>query len=199
MKTVIYENLKVEDINVGEVLRYLGCPKTEDELTLQLIDRCISEAENAFSFKLCYAEYDLKILNEVCDLGDFKLCSKSLKRVLDGCDKALIFAATIGVGIDRLITRYSDITPSRAVVFDALGSERIEALCDSFCREYEQQNGVFLTPRFSPGYGDLPLYTQKDIFFHLDCPKSIGVTLNDSLLMSPTKSVTAIAGIRRSI
>ena len=199
MKTVIYENLKVEDINVGEILRYLGCPKQPDDQTRQLIDSCVSEAESAFGFKLCYAEYDLKILNEVCDLGDFKLCSDSLKKLLDGCERVIVFAATIGVGIDRLITRYSDISPSRAVVFDALGSERIEALCDSFCRGYEQKNGVCLTPRFSPGYGDLPLYTQKDIFLHLDCPKNIGVTLNESLLMSPTKSVTAIAGIRRSI
>ena len=50
-------------------------------------------------------------------------------------------------------------------------------------------------PRFSAGYGDLPLGVQREIFAALDCPKHIGLTLNDSLLMSPTKSVTAIVGI----
>lgn len=54
---------------------------------------------------------------------------------------------------------------------------------------------VRLKPRFSAGYGDLPLEVQKDIFRVLDCPRKIGLTLNDSLLMSPTKSVTAIVGI----
>ena len=38
--------------------------------------------------------------------------------------------------------------------------------------------------------------TQKDIFKILDCSKKIGLTLTDSLLMSPTKSVTAIVGIK---
>ena len=54
---------------------------------------------------------------------------------------------------------------------------------------------VFLPPRFSPGYGDLPLSLQRDIFRVLDCPRKIGLTLNESLLMSPSKSVTAIVGL----
>ena len=33
-------------------------------------------------------------------------------------------------------------------------------------------------------------------FFYVDCPAKIGVTLNDSLLMSPTKSVTAMVGMK---
>lgn len=50
-------------------------------------------------------------------------------------------------------------------------------------------------PRFSPGYGDLPLSAQREIFAVLDCGKRIGLMLNDSLLMSPSKSVTAFVGI----
>jgi len=52
-----------------------------------------------------------------------------------------------------------------------------------------------LKPRFSPGYGDLPLETQREIFDVLDCSRRIGLMLNDSLLMSPTKSVTAFVGV----
>ena len=58
-----------------------------------------------------------------------------------------------------------------------------------------QAEGKFLKPRFSPGYGDLPLEMQRDIFRVLDCSRKIGLTLNESLLMSPSKSVTAIVGI----
>ena len=36
---------------------------------------------------------------------------------------------------------------------------------------------------------------QKDIFAALDCPRKISLSLNESLLMSPSKSVTAIIGI----
>jgi cobalamin-dependent methionine synthase I len=53
-----------------------------------------------------------------------------------------------------------------------------------------------LRPRFSPGYGDLPLELQTNLFKVLDCQHFIGLTLNDSMLMSPSKSVTAIVGLR---
>ena len=77
----------------------------------------------------------------------------------------------------------------------ALGAERIEALCDAFCDSLISEKGVLLRPRFSPGYGDLPLEVQKDIFSLLECHKRIGVSLNESLLMSPSKSVTAFVGL----
>ena len=60
------------------------------------------------------------------------------------------------------------------------------------------KEGFFLTPRFSPGYGDLPLEVQKDVFRILECGVRIGISLNESLLMTPSKSVTAIFGLRRS-
>jgi cobalamin-dependent methionine synthase I len=81
-----------------------------------------------------------------------------------------------------------------------LGSERIEALCDALCAEWKEDyasRGFVLRPRFSAGYGDLPLTLQNDIFESLQCSKHIGLTLCDSLLMSPTKSVTAIVGVMR--
>ena len=83
-------------------------------------------------------------------------------------------------------------------MMQAIGAERIEALCDAFCDDMEKEMGVSLRPRFSPGYGDLPLSVQKDIISLLEAPKRIGLSLNDSLLMSPTKSVTAFAGISNS-
>jgi hypothetical protein len=72
----------------------------------------------------------------------------------------------------------------------AIGTERIESLCDAFCNEFEKA-----THRVSAGYGDLPLEIQPQIFALLDCSRKIGLTLNQSLVMSPTKSVTAIFGL----
>lgn len=112
----------------------------------------------------------------------------------------IIFAATIGVGVDRLISKYSRLSPTKALCFQAIGAERVEALCDEFCNKMKtelEKDGEKVKPRFSPGYGDLPLETQKMIFSLLDCPKRIGVTLGDTLLMSPSKSVTAFVGITR--
>ncbi|MBR2795256.1 MAG: 5-methyltetrahydrofolate--homocysteine methyltransferase, partial [Solobacterium sp.] len=67
---------------------------------------------------------------------------------------------------------------------------------EQLCKEAED-NGQSLRPRFSPGYGDLPLDLQKYFSQVLDMPKTIGVRLNDSLLMVPSKSITAFIGIAR--
>ena len=80
-------------------------------------------------------------------------------------------------------------------MFQAIGAERIEAVCDCFCDEIKKEFVCSLKPRFSPGYGDLSLETQKQLFSILDCERQLGISLNSSLLMSPSKSVTAFVGL----
>ena len=180
-----------------EILRYAGCAEA-DAATATLMEDCLTEAADALTYKVCYRELPVKIDGEKCDFGAFSVLSHQLARNLENCTRVLLLAATVGVGIDRLIQKYSRIAPSRALMLQAIGAERIEALCDAFCDDMEKEMGVSLRPRFSPGYGDLPLGVQKDIISLLEAPKRIGLSLNDSLLMSPTKSVTAFAGITNS-
>ena len=147
---------------------------------------------------MCWCEVSLRREPEGVDLGFTRTDSKALSRCLAGCGGAVVFAATVGMGLDRLIHRAQATSPARALMLQALGAERIEALCDAFCRDLAAQaaeRGLAARPRFSPGYGDWPLEAQRDIFRLLDCPRRIGLTLNNSLLMSPTKSVTAVVGL----
>ena len=177
-----------------EILRYAGCD-VADAAVMELMGSCLTEAVGALTPKVCWRELAVDVQGNECDFGVFSLSSRQLARNLDGCSRVILFAATVGVGIDRLITKYSRIAPSRALMLQAIGAERIEALCDAFVTGWETENRTKLRPRFSPGYGDLPLSVQKDIISLLEAPKQIGLSLNDSLLMSPTKSVTAFAGI----
>ena len=197
MMAVITREYSAPDINRREILRYMGCKDSSDELEA-LINRAISLSEGKLSYKVCYSEFPLEITDSKCSLGFARADSRDLAKCLTGCEKALVFAATVGLELDRLILRYGRIEPSLALCLQALGAERIEALCDAFCDEMKARfaaEGKKMRPRFSAGYGDLPLSLQKDIFASLECEKRIGLTLNDSLLMSPTKSVTAIIGI----
>ena len=180
-----------------EILRYAGCAEA-DGATSALMADCLTEALGALTYKVCWREMNVDLQDGVCDFGTFSVLSRQLARNLSGCTRVILFAATVGVGIDRLIQKYSRLAPSRALMMQAIGAERIEALCDAFCDDMEKEMGVSLRPRFSPGYGDLPLVVQKDIISLLEAPKRIGLSLNDSLLMSPTKSVTAFAGITNS-
>ena len=197
MRAVITREFSAPPVNRQEILRYMGCKDSRDELEA-LIDRAIALCEGKLSYKVCYSEFPLEIKEQVCYLGFAEAGSSDLAKCLSGCEKTVIFAATVGLELDRLILRYGRIEPSLALCLSALGAERIEALCDVFCDEMSAKLAIYgkkMRPRFSAGYGDLPLSLQKEIFASLECEKQIGLTLNDSLLMSPTKSVTAIIGI----
>lgn len=175
-----------------EVLRYAGCKEPKDELCA-LIKNCYDQLKDKLTYKICYRVLEVSVKDGVCDFGCFDVRSDGLAGNLKGCKKALVFAATIGVEVDRIIGKYNHISPASALFMQALGSERIEALCDLFCQTLKKQYNT--KPRFSPGYGDLPLEVQRKVFDVLECSKYIGLSLNDSLLMSPSKSVTAFVGI----
>lgn len=177
-----------------EILRYAGCKNTDNEIS-NLLDTCIKEVKDKLTYKVCYRELYVSVTDDICDFTIFSLQSRKLALNLKGCKKVILFAATIGVEIDRLIAKYGHISPSKALMFQAIGAERIEALCNVFCEDIANELNSELMPRFSPGYGDLSLVSQKDIFAVLDCSKRIGLSLNDSLLMSPSKSVTAFVGL----
>lgn len=181
-------------VDEREILRYAGC-RASDEAIVTLLQKSLAEVDGRLVYNVCYREFDLVVHDDLCDFGVFSCRSEKLAAHLYGCRRALLMGATVGVELDRLIAKYGRLAPSRALLLQAIGAERIEALCDRFCADYAAKNGVFLRSRFSPGYGDLPLDTQRSIFALLDPERSIGLFLNKSLLMSPSKSVTAIIGV----
>ncbi len=198
MKSMVYiKTYDTPEIDKKEILRYAGVGDA-DESVLSLLDRCIKETEQTFSYNVCYTRYPASIDGDSLDLGFARVNSHSLALCLRDCDEVVVFCATVGVEIDRLIRRYSLTSPSVATMLQALGSERVEALCDAFCVDIEKQTAKKLRPRFSPGYGDLPLDLQREIFSCLE-PSKIGVALSENLFMTPSKSVTAIIGIKREI
>ncbi len=193
--TVISRSFDPPPFSPKEILRYAGC-KGENGEVLRLMEECIKEAENKLSYRVCFCKMPVSIREKEICFGAFSFTSVSLAKNLENCKEAVFFAATVGIELDRLIERYSRISPTKALLMDAIGAERIEALCDAFCQKLADEARKSLAPRFSPGYGDLPIEVQKDVFSLLGSEKRIGLVLNDSFLMSPSKSVTAIVGLR---
>lgn len=183
------------EIDKKEVLRYAGVGVV-DEGTSLLLDRLIDETADILSYKVCYTRYPISLDGDEIDLGFTVTGSHSLAICLKECDEIILFCATVGVEFDRYIKKHSLVSPSSAVILQALGSERVEALCDAFCEDMKKETNRCLRPRFSPGYGDLALEIQREIF---DCltPAKIGVSLSDNLFMTPSKTVTAIIGIKK--
>lgn len=186
---VFVKSFSQPPVDREQILRY-ALSRQPDDATNALLEQCLADALPQLSYRVCWREYPLSVSGQRCDFGDFQLTSRTLVKHLNGCGRAVVFAATVGVGMDRLIGKYAHISPARGLLMQAVGAERIEALCDGFCMELGNAR-----PRFSPGYGDLKLSAQQVIFEQLDCARHIGLTLNDSLVMSPSKSVTAIVGL----
>ena len=195
---IFIKNYTLPAVDEAEVLRYAGQKSAVDNGVRLLLNKCVEEATPVFSCRICYAvasvEETLSLFQNCCKGGGEKLISARLEKA----ERAVVFAGTVGIEIDRLIMRYTNLSPAKALFFQAIGAERIESLCNSFCNDLKKEwdkKGLQTGTRFSPGYGDFPLTAQRKIFSLLTPEKRIGLTLNDSLLMTPTKSVTAIVPI----
>lgn len=180
-----------------DVLRYMRCREGDAPMEA-LANEAIAAVEPLLRVHACFAVYPLTTDGDTLHLGFANVESRSLRRHLDGCSEVLAFAATVGSEVDRLLLRLSATSPARAVVADAAATAAIEVVCDRLCTQWEAayaHEGRALRPRFSAGYGDCPLSLQIPLIRALDTPRRIGVSLTDSLLMTPTKSVTALVGI----
>lgn len=195
---------RVNDLTVDrkEVLRYLGYRKgtAPDETVLTRLAACEEKMVAAVDPRSVSKEYPLLLTGEkTIQIERLTVESASLTTNLAGCDRVVLFAATLGIGPDRLIAKAQLSRMSDAVLYQAIAAALIESYCDRVngaIRREAERAGRSTRPRFSPGYGDLPLSFQVNITRTLDTAKTIGLTLTDSLLMMPTKSVTALIGIR---
>ena len=186
-----------------EIYRYLGYHgNLPDERIRQEIASCIASLNEVISPGYVFRAFPLSLMSDhqVCFAG-MQIESRNLCRNLEGCEKVFLFAATLGIGPDRLIARDSISSPSRMVIDQACAAAMIEAYCNRINEELRglaKAEQLFCRPRFSPGYGDFSLEHQKDLLRILDAAKKIGITLTDALLMVPQKSVTAVIGLSTS-
>lgn len=184
-----------------EAIRYLGYGKhAVDEKTMTQIQESFQELESVVTARFIYRIFALKRENGKLIIEENQIESKALQKNLKGCDEVVLFAATLGSGVDTLIRRYSITEMSKAVILQACAAAWLEEYCDE-CQEIiaekVKKDGFYLRPRFSPGYGDLSMEFQRPFTKLLNTAKEIGLTITDSMMMSPTKSVTALIGMSR--
>ena len=151
-----------------EALRYLGLGKHEpDPETERLLEECIREAESAADFRHLIREYPLIMEDDgTINGGCFRVKSENLRKNLAGCDSVLVMAVTVGAQVDRLLARYGKLSVAKAVVMQAAAAAMVEAYCNELNAGWKKEyleKGLYLRPRFSPGYGDFPLSLQTQL------------------------------------
>lgn len=178
-----------------QAYRFMGCPENHNNEELDsLYEECRSLVSKDAFFKAVWRKSKVVFLGDDTLEFDFgRITSKSLCKNMENCKEAYVFAATAGIGIDRLMLRYKAINPSKAIVVSAVGSSAVECWCDMINEKITE--GKKSKPRFSPGYGGVELKHQKEIIDFLDAERKLGITLNESFFMTPVKSVTAFIGI----
>ena len=125
-------------------------------------------------------------------------CGSDLTRHLQGCDELLLLAATLGAEVDKLLRRIELTDIALAAAADALASVLLEQVCDELENEIRTQieaQGVFMTGRYAPGYGDCPLELNDALCLAADTVRGCGLAVTPQHLLTPRKSTTAILGI----
>lgn len=183
----------------GEILRYMRMGRAEpDEVLAERLDAVEREVLAAVRPASYWQLVPVEFRADEYSVGNLILRSSDLRRTLEGCRHAFLFCATLGAGVDALLRRYGQTSAADLLMVQAVSTALIENYCDE-CGEKmlleSAVHGETLRMRFSPGYGDLPLAAQKDLLAHLDSVRRAGITLTDTMLMVPSKSVSAIIGV----
>lgn len=186
-------------IDRKEILRYLGYRNNEaDDTVCDSIESVLEELDRAASPRSVTRDVTIQqIGSDSVEIAGAVIQSRSLFQHLTNCGTGVLFAATLGAPVDLLIQRYTVLDMSRAVIAQACAAAMIEAFCDERQKEIEsdaKKQGLFLRPRYSPGYGDFSLFYQKLLLELLNAQRRIGLTRTESDMLVPTKSVTAVIG-----
>jgi len=209
--TILYHRAEASalTIDMPQSYRYMQIGKSgpDAELNKQIqlalkaeLEVCRPNAIYAY-FPLSFSEEksSCKSKHSCIDAGFSTICSDTLYRHIKDCNGIFLFAATIGPGCDRLIQRDRLKNTVLPMIHQGLGAMLVEVYCDLLEQHIQTiygGEGISFATRYSPGYGDFSLSHQIDVFrFFGKAAGDIGLSLNDSLLMQPSKSVTALIGV----
>ena len=191
--------IELTPVDRDEAFRYLGYGNSKaDDKVLQLFDKCEQNVLMNARPRYTYKVFDIGMKNDGVELkgSSLVLTGDSIREHLKGCTKVVLMAMTLSSDIDKLIRVAQVQSMAEAVITDSIASTAIEQVCnkveDYIKTEYPN---MYQTFRFGVGYGDLPIELQGPFIKVVDAARTIGLNVNSSSMLVPTKSVTAIIGL----
>ncbi|MCL2061766.1 MAG: methionine synthase [Firmicutes bacterium] len=162
------------------------------------MDTVQTEIKSYATPRVSFKEYAMRVEAGAVVLEDGTVFnSANLADHLSGSEKCAVLAATLGAETDAAIRllQYKDM--AAALAADNFANALIEEVCDKAeaeIAETARKQGFYTTTRYSCGYGDFSLSNQPDLLRLTNAQRVAGITVNESHLLLPQKSVTAIIG-----
>ena len=178
-------------INKIELQARVGNGVDLNDYTLQ---QCLRSFNENATYRYAYAKVQFKYENGICYFDGEPVISSSLSKVLKDSKEVILLFVTSGIGIDKLIAKATIQNSIMSYFIDAVASACIESYMDYVSKMI--CDGLNVTKRFSPGYGDFPIEFQQYLLKRISAKEKLGIILSDDYLMIPTKSITAVIGIK---
>ena len=190
--------IRLTAVDLQQAYRYMGMHAKPDATMQQLAKDCEKRLLAAVVPRYFHLVCPIRETEDGirCEGTTLLLTGKDIAAHLSGCDRAVILCATLSAGADTAIRQAGAFDVLAGMMTDAMASALTEQLCDEAETEIlAGLPGLYPTWRFSPGYGDLPLTVQGDLLRSVNAEKRLGVTLSESGMLIPSKTVTALIGL----
>lgn len=207
MKKVEFFDCTIADLSwdIREIYLLMGYGShIPEEGVRQLIQEILDELSHRLVPHYGYVLVDGNVPERGKLLLDNQLFNPGaiISHAMKGAEKYAVFTATIGEEFDnfsRQLKAEDDIL--RVFIADALGSVLAEATVTLLMKQLEvmvDKEGMHISNNYSPGYCDWFLAEQKQLFSFFP-EGSTGITLTDSCLMLPVKSVSGIVALGKDV
>jgi len=195
------------DKAIIDALRYMKVPPGQHSPELiGTVRRAFDYLEKFITPRAVFGRFHVKKFSdenkiEKIEIEGAEIHSRDIARLTSRSDECYLLAATLGHEVDRQILIAQKKNMLDGLALDSCASVRIDLFIDEFIQNEIKpglKDGEFLTSRFSPGYGDLSMNFTEDIIAILNASKRIGLSVTNSLMMTPIKSVTALMSMYNS-
>ena len=192
----------------AEILRLQGCRHMDTRRDAWIGELLQEESQKAVQFLSPQGTHRLFPIASLHGKRRIELSngsrfdSRCVSELIRGSSLLVVALCTIGQSLENQVSEYLERGEyARAVMLDAIGSVAAEScaeLLNDFIQENTGDDSLMLTERFSPGYGDFKLESQRTLFSLMD-GDTLGITINDSCLMTPRKSISFVGGMGKEV
>jgi len=190
-------------MEIQEIMRYLGYRNNQmDAMTRKRLETLIAEIEETIQPKWHYQRFEvlkwepMRVSLKACP---FELRGASIAKHLEHSQAVYLLCVTLGIESERMLMRKQVASVTDGMILDSCLSAYVEEAADQGQNEIRSKiaKEEELTFRFSPGYGDLALEIQEEMIRFIHWDRVLGVTLTNSMMMVPSKSIIAVIGVEK--